>query len=217
MVVIARIQVNGAQSGAHGARTSLEVLQTVNCDMPGRARQTSAAVTMWTSQVFFARLLWTAYTITSRRTKKEMTMAQIQPYLFFEGRTEEAIEFYKDALGARVEMLMRFRDNPEPPSGEGGCVQKPGSEDKVMHAAFWVGDSLIMASDGNNAGKPEFKGISLSYSVYDKESCEKAFHALSAGGQVVMAPAKTFFSELFAMVTDRFGVTWMILVVPRMP
>lgn len=143
-------------------------------------------------------------------------MAQIQPYLFFEGRTEEAIEFYKGALGARVEMLMRFRDNPEPQNTSEGCVQKPGSEDKVMHAAFWVGDSLIMASDGNNAGKAEFKGVALSYSVFDKETCEKAFNALAAGGQVQMAPAKTFFSELFAMVTDRFGVTWMVLVVPKM-
>jgi len=138
----------------------------------------------------------------------------VQPYLFFDGKCEEALEFYKGAIGAKVEMLMRFKENPD---NRDPSHMPRNSDDKVMHAAFWVGDSLIMASDGNNAGKAEFKGISLSYSVYDKESCEKAFQALPAGGQVVMAPAKTFFSELFAMVTDRFGVTWMILVVPKMP
>lgn len=142
-------------------------------------------------------------------------MSQIQPYLFFDGRTEEALEFYKGAIGARIEMMMRFRDNPEPQKTSEGCAPPPGSEDKIMHAAFWVGDSLVMASDGYNGGKPEFKGVALSLTVPDVEACEKTFHALAAGGQVLAPLTQTFFSEQFGMVSDRFGVSWMVLVAPK--
>jgi PhnB protein len=132
----------------------------------------------------------------------------VQPYLFFDGRCEEALEFYRKALGAKVEMMMRFKDNPDPQPG--GC----GSADpnKVMHAAFHVGDSLVMASDGHCAGKPEFKGFSLSINAKTEAEADKLFNALADGGQVQLPLTKTFFSPRFGMVADRFGVGWMIIV-----
>jgi PhnB protein len=133
---------------------------------------------------------------------------QVQPYLFFEGRCEEAIEFYKGALGAKVEMMMRFRENPDPQPGM--CA--PGSEDKIMHAAFHVGDSLVMASDGMAGGKPEFKGFSLSVNAEDAAHADKLFNALAKGGKVTLPLGKTFFSPRFGMVTDKFGVGWMVIV-----
>jgi len=136
---------------------------------------------------------------------------QVQPYLFFEGRCEEAIEFYKGALGAKVEMMMRFRENPEPQPGM--CA--PGSEDKIMHAAFHVGDSLVMASDGMAGGKPEFKGFSLSVNAKDAAHADKLFNALANGGKVTLPMARTFFSPRFGMVTDKFGVGWMVIVPPQ--
>ncbi len=133
----------------------------------------------------------------------------IQPYLFFDGRCEEAIEFYTKALSAKVEMLMRFKDSPAPPDKE-GCT--PGDENKVMHACFRIGDSAIMASDGRCQGTPKFEGVALSISAATADEAEKAFAALSAGGQVQMPMEKTFFSERFGMVADKFGVSWMVLV-----
>ena len=133
----------------------------------------------------------------------------VQPYLFFEGRWEEAIAFYKGAVGAEVEMLMRFRDSPEPPAP--GMVP-PGSEDKVMHASFRVGETLVMASDGRCGGDPGFRGFALSLTVPDEAAAEARFAALSGGGQVVMPLARTFYSPRFGMVTDRFGVLWMVIV-----
>ena len=137
---------------------------------------------------------------------------QAQPYLFFDGRCEEAIEFYKSALGARVEMLMRFKDSPEPPK-PGMCP--PGSENKVMHSAFRIGDTLVMASDGMAGGKPEFKGFSLSVNAASAAEADRLFAALGKGGQVQMPLAKTFFSPRFGMVADRFGVSWMVIVPPK--
>ena len=135
----------------------------------------------------------------------------VQPYLFFDGKCEEAIEFYKHALGAQVNMLMRFKDSPEPP--QPGCTP-PGSENKVMHAQFQVGGTVIMASDGHCAGKANFQGFSLSLTVPTEAEADKAFNALADGGQVQMPLAKTFFSARFGMVADRFGVMWMVLVKP---
>ena len=133
----------------------------------------------------------------------------IQPYLFFDGRCEEAIEFYRKALGARVEMLMRFKESPEqPPPG----TNPPGSEDKVMHASLRIGDSTVMVSDGQCTGKPSFQGFSLSITVPDEAEAERTFAALGAGGQVRMPLTKTFFSPRFGMVADRFGVAWMVIV-----
>src|SRR5437773_842993 len=139
---------------------------------------------------------------------KEENM-HIEPYLFFNGRCEEAVEFYKKALSAEVTMLMRFKESPEPP--QPGMVP-PGSENKVMHASFRIGDSTLMASDGHCQVKPSFQGFSLSLTVANDAEAERMFNALADGGKVQMPLAKTFFSSRFGMVADRFGVGWMILV-----
>ena len=134
---------------------------------------------------------------------------QIQPYLFFEGRAEEAAEFYKSKLGAEVTMLMRNKDAPEkPPPG----MLPPGSENKVMHMALRIGDTTVLVSDGSCKGKPGFQGFSLSLTVKDAAEAAKVFAALSEGGQVQMPLGKTFFSPSFGMVADRFGVGWMVYV-----
>ncbi len=136
----------------------------------------------------------------------------IQPYLNFNGRCEEAIEFYKKALGAQVEMLLRFKDNPEPPSAD--CAM-PADANKVMHSSVRIGDTVIMASDGRCTGKAEFQGVSLTLSVANEKEADRVFTALADGGQVQMPLAKTFFSPRFGMVADRFGMTWMVLVAPE--
>jgi PhnB protein len=134
---------------------------------------------------------------------------EVQPYLFFEGRCEEAIEFYRGALGAEVTALMRFRECPDPmPPG----MVSPGSEDKVMHAAFRIGGATVMASDGRCSGQPRFGGVSLSVSVPDEATADRFFAALAEGGRVQMPLGKTFFSPRFGMVADRFGVSWMVVV-----
>ena len=140
--------------------------------------------------------------------------ALVEPYLFFDGRCEEAIEFYRAALGAKVEMLMRFKDNPEPP--QPGCMA-PGSENKVMHVSLRIGSSQVMASDGNCAGKTDFKGFALSLNAPTEADADRWFAALAEGGQVQMPLGKTFFSPRFGMVADRFGVFWMVIVQPSGP
>ncbi|MBI3527487.1 MAG: VOC family protein [Betaproteobacteria bacterium] len=135
----------------------------------------------------------------------------VQSYLFFDGRCEEAVEFYRSKLGAEVTMLMRFSDSPEPhPPG----MIPPGSENKVMHTSFRIGDTTVMASDGRCTGKPSFQGFSLSLSVANETEAERLFALLGDGGQVQMPLSKTFFSPRFGMVADRFGVSWMIIVAP---
>ena len=131
---------------------------------------------------------------------------QVQPYLFFDGRCEEALEFYKSTLGAKVEMLMRFKDSPEP------TMAPPDAGEKVMHASLRIGDTTVMASDGRCGGRPSFAGFALSLNVADEAEAERRFAALADGGQVQMPLAKTFFSPRFGMVADRFGVPWMIVV-----
>jgi PhnB protein len=137
---------------------------------------------------------------------------QIQPYLFFEGRTEEAVEFYKRALGAKVEMLMRYKDSPEPPR-PGMCP--PDSQDKIMHASLRIGDATVMASDGRCTGKPNFQGISLSLNARDETEAKRLFAGLGEGGQVHMPLGETFFSPAFGMLADRFGVSWMVVAAPK--
>jgi PhnB protein len=133
----------------------------------------------------------------------------IQPYLFFDGRCEEAIAFYRQALGAEIELLMRYRDAPEaPPPG----AVAAGMEDKVMHASFRIGDSTLMASDDCTQQSKSFQGFQLSLSVADVAESERRFVALAEGGKVIMPLAKTFYSPSFGMVTDRFGISWMIIV-----
>jgi PhnB protein len=136
---------------------------------------------------------------------------QVQPYLFFDGKCEEAIEFYRRTVGAEVTMLMRFKDSPEPQQ-PGMCP--PGAEDKVMHASIRIGDTTILASDGRCTGKPSFQGFALSLTVPDEAKAERLFGAIADGGQVQMPLTKTFFSPRFGMVADRFGVSWMIYVAP---
>jgi len=133
----------------------------------------------------------------------------VQPYLFFDGRCEEAVEFYKAKLGAKVEMLMRFKENPEP------AANPPGAGEKVMHCSFRIGDTQVMASDGNSEGKPSFQGFSLALTARDEPEAKRLFAALGDGGKVQMPMAKTFFSPAFGMVADRFGVSWMVLVEAR--
>ena len=136
---------------------------------------------------------------------------QVQTYLFFDGRCEEALAFYRTALGAEVTMLMRFKDSPEPPPPD---MCPPGSDEKVMHASFHIGETMLMASDGRAQGKPVFQGFSLSLSVPNDAEAQRLFNLLSEGGQVQMPLAKTFYASSFGMVADRFGVPWMIIVVP---
>jgi PhnB protein len=134
---------------------------------------------------------------------------KVEPYLSFEGRCDEAIEFYKTAVGAKVNMLMRFKECPEPhPAGK--CP--PELENKVMHASLRIGDSIVMATDGHASGKASFSGISLTISVSNDAEADRVFSALGQGGKVGMPLTKTFFSSRFGMLTDRFGVPWMIIV-----
>lgn len=143
-----------------------------------------------------------------------MSAATIQPYLFFGGRCEEAVEFYRKALGAEVEMLMRHSDSPDSPPP--GMIQ-PGFENKVMHCCFRIGGAAVMASDGCGGQKSHFDGFRLSLTLPTEAGVRSAFAALSEGGKVDMPPTKTFFSNCFGMVTDRFGVGWMVLVQPPVP
>jgi len=135
----------------------------------------------------------------------------VQAYLNFDGKCDDALAFYKRALGAELQMLMRFKDSPEPPPP--GCP--PPSPEKVMHAQFRVGDTVLMASDGRGSGKPSFQGVSLALTVPTEAEADKAFNALAEGGQVQMPLAKTFFSARFGLVADKFGLSWMILVTPN--
>lgn len=133
----------------------------------------------------------------------------VEPYLFFEGRCEEAMTFYAKAVGAKVEALMRYKESPEPPPP--GMVP-PGSENKVMHALFRIGDSAIMASDGGCSNAQKFEGFSLTITVANEAEAKAKFAALSEGGVVTMPLGKTFFSPCFGMLTDKFGVGWMVIV-----
>ena len=136
---------------------------------------------------------------------------RVEAYLFFNGRCGEAVEFYKKALGAEVTMLMRFKDSPEPqPPG----MVPPGSENKIMHTSFRVGDTTVMVSDGRCTGQSSSHGFCLSLAVANEREADRVFAALSEGGQVQMPLTKTFWSPRFGMVADRFGVGWMVSVAP---
>jgi PhnB protein len=134
----------------------------------------------------------------------------VQPYLNFDGRCEEALTFYRTALGAEVQMLSRFKDAPQCDPG----MTPPGSENKVMHASFRIGESIVMASDCHCSAQTKFDGFSLSLTLPNEDAAEKAFAALSEGGQVKMPLGKTFFAKSFGVVVDRFGVSWMLIVHP---
>ena len=139
-------------------------------------------------------------------------MTPIEPYLFFEGRTEEALQFYQKALGAKVEMMMRNRESPEPPP--------PGMNapaEKIMHASILIDGARVMASDGMCSGKPNFQGFSLSVTAASESEAKRKFNALAEGGKVTLPLNKTFFSPAFGMLTDRFGVGWMVMVPGQVP
>jgi len=136
----------------------------------------------------------------------------VQPYLMFDGRCEEALEFYRQALGAEILMTMRFGEMPGP--CEPGMIP-PGSENKIMHSSFRVGDATLMASDGNCKDQIKFSdGITLTLTVKDVADAERRFAALADGGRVQTPLTKTFFSPSFGQVADRFGVSWMVYVAP---
>jgi PhnB protein len=140
---------------------------------------------------------------------------QVTPYLCFEGRCDEALKFYEDAIGAKTEALMRFREAPQAPE-EGGCGEMPAgvTGDKVMHAEFSVGDTRLMASDGRCTGNPRFDGIAVTIQARDDEHAERLFGALADGGKVELPLERTFFASRIGMVADRFGVGWMIISNP---
>ncbi len=133
---------------------------------------------------------------------------QVEPYLYFDGCCEQALEFYRAKLGAEVTSLMRYSDSPVPCDP---AMVPPGSENKVMHSSFKIGKTTLMASDGHCKGQPTFAGISLTISVPAVAEADRLFAALSEEGQVQMPIAETFFSPRFGMVADKFGVSWMIL------
>jgi PhnB protein len=131
---------------------------------------------------------------------------RLEPYLFFNGRTEEALAFYQKSLGAETLSVLHFKDSPE------GVNATPEWMDKVMHATFRIGQSLIMASDGVNATPQIFSGFSISIAADDVEAGHKIFTALSDGGVVRMAWQATFWTSGFGMVSDKFGIPWMVTV-----
>jgi PhnB protein len=134
------------------------------------------------------------------------TLYFVQPYLFFGGRCEEALDFYRNALGAEILTLSRFKDAPEP-QGLPDCF-----DDKVMHARFRIGETILMASDGRCEGEQEFEGFSISLTVPDEAEADRLFARLSDGGLVTMALDKAFWAPKFGMLQDRFGVSWMVSV-----
>ncbi len=132
---------------------------------------------------------------------------RLEPYLFFDGRCEEALDFYHRALGAEVTSLMRFKDSPEPNTS--------GSDpNKVMHASMRLGGTTVMVSDGRCSGTPNFQGFALTLAAATIADADRLFAALADGGQVQMPLGETFFAPRFGMVADRFGVSWMVIVEP---
>jgi PhnB protein len=136
---------------------------------------------------------------------------KVEPYLMFEGRTEEALQFYQQKLGAKIEAIIRYKENPEPK------YNPPDSDEKVMHSLFRIGDAQVMASDGNCTGKPGFQGFALTLNAADAAEAKQRFNALADGGQVQMPLGETFFAKSFGMVADRFGVNWMVIAEPKKP
>jgi len=129
----------------------------------------------------------------------------VQPYIFFDGKCEEALEFYKGAIGAKVDMMMRFKEAPDQ------SQMQPNTGEKVMHAAFHVGTTQVLASDGHCAGKPSFQGFGLALTAKNAAEAEKLFASVGNGGQVLQPLTKTFFASKFGMVTDKFGIMWMVM------
>lgn len=134
----------------------------------------------------------------------------VQPYLYFDGSTEASLGFYTKAIGAKTEMMMRFKDSPDTKT----CT--PDNKEKVMHVCFKVGDTAIFASDGMNKGKPNFDGFALTLNAKDVSEAEMLFKALGEGGAVTMPLAETFFAKKFGMLKDKFGVNWIVIAAKPM-
>jgi PhnB protein len=144
---------------------------------------------------------------------------RVQPYLSFEGQAEEALDFYTKAVGARVNVMMRFKDAPKQVAQDDACAGKgppPAAAEKIMHSEFKIGDSVIMASDGYCSGKANFGGISLAIQAKDDVEAKRIFDGLATGGQVQQPLIKTFFATSFGVLADKFGVSWMV-VAPETP
>jgi len=135
----------------------------------------------------------------------------VTPYLFLDGRCEEAIEFYKKHLGAEVGMMMRFKEAPE------DHKPAPGTDDKIMHACITINGAPVMMSDGRCTGKASFQGFALSLDAKEAADGERVFNALAQGGQIQMPMMETFFAKSFGMVADKFGVGWMVIAGPKNP
>jgi len=138
-----------------------------------------------------------------------MATTTLQPYLFFEGRAEEAIAFYRQSLGAEVEMILRYGESPEPPSPD---KVPPAMLSKIQHASLRIGGSTVSLSDGRCSGTPDFRGFAVTLVMQEGADVERTFTALSDGGHVVQPLIETFFTPRFGMVVDRFGVMWMLYV-----
>ena len=132
---------------------------------------------------------------------------KVQAYVSFHGRCEEALEFYKKSIGAEVTGLMRWKDSPDET-----MKSPPGYEEKVMHAAFRIGETELMADDGMGEKQAEFRGMTLAIEVADDAKAKRIFAALGEGGIVTMPLMKTFWTSSFGMLTDKFGVPWMVNV-----
>ena len=132
---------------------------------------------------------------------------KVQAYISFGGRCEEALEFYKKSIAAEVTSLMRWKDSPD-------VVMKspPGYEEKIMNAAFRIGETQLMADDGMGEKEVEFKGMTLAIEVTDDAEAKRVFTALGEGGKVTMPLMKTFWTSSFGMLTDKYGVPWMVNV-----
>lgn len=136
----------------------------------------------------------------------------IQPYLNFDGRCEEAINFYKSAVGAKVNMMMRFSDSPEPLDPK---MVPPGNESKIMHASFQIGDTVINGADCASQGRPNFEGISLTLNAASDAEAERVFNGLAEGGKIQQPLIKTFFASSWGVLVDRIGVSWMVVVMAQ--
>ena len=169
---------------------------------------------MWTVSIFLPRIVDSVHNCFDRpivrpaNLKLEESQMLVQPYLFFGGNCQEAITFYQDALGAEVQMLMRFKESPEPPPP--GMIPE-NWDDKIMHACLKVGDTLVMASDGCCGDQAGFQGFSLAVTVANEAEADRLFTALADRGRVTMPLAKTFFSPRFGMLVDRFGIGWTVV------
>jgi PhnB protein len=134
---------------------------------------------------------------------------KLNPYLLFDGDCEAAFKFYEQALGAKTQSLMRFSEAPKQP-GAADCRMPAGFNDKVLHARIAIGDQIVMASDAPTGHYDKPSGTRLTLNFDKPSEAERVFHTLAEGGKVDMPIAKTFFAERFGMLSDRFGIPWMI-------